>query len=260
MAEISLQYQNNSKDRIEHDENVEKKYLFSLEKELERLKNLSIHDGTTSLKEIEDLEDYINKRKNDNKTDSLDFDQLSSLLELRISNSQMLCDLVYSFFKTISITCQYEQDFHILKKLFNDYKEYPTVRISERNFLVYERNKENEFYDMIEKYGENRCAWEKVISQFTEDKTKEKFSFNHIPKKDCDKPIIIKDSDKMNILFQFPLLEDNKLLRVFQTVLSSKYFRFIDLIDKSKELVFSWELDESGKFAILFMQFYINIY
>lgn len=257
LSEEYIQYQNNNKDRIEHDEKVEKQYLFSLEKELERLKSLSIYDGSTSVKEIEDLEDYINKKKGNDKTDnSLDFERLSSLLELRLSNSQFFCQLVYNFFKTISITCQYEQDYNNLKKLFNDYKDYPTVRISERNFLVYERNKENEFYDMIEKYGESKQAWEKIISQFT-DKTKEKFSFTHIQEKDCDKPIIIEENNKINVAFKFPILDDDKLLKVFPNVISSKVANIFS-IDKSKELVFSWELDESGHFAILFMQFYIN--
>jgi len=256
LAEESLQYQNNNKDRIEHDEKVEKQYLFSLEKELERLKSLSIYDGATSLKEIDELEDYINKRKKNDTSDSLDFDQLQGLLELRVSHNQFFCQLVYNYFKTLSITCQYEQDYNNLKKLFNEYKDYPTVRISERNFLVYERTKENEFYEMIEKYGESRQAWEKVISQST-DKTKEKFSFTHIQEKDCDKPIVIEDHNKMTVLFQFPILTDDKLLKVFPNVIFSKVANIYS-IDKSKELVFSWELDESGNYAILFMQFYIN--
>jgi hypothetical protein len=256
LAEESLKYQNNNKDRIEHDEKVEKQYLFSLEKELERLKTLNLNDGSTSLKEIDELEEYIKKKKNDN-SDSLNFDYLQSLLELRISNNQMFCQLVYNYFKTLSISCQYEQDYNNLKKLFNEYKDYPTVRISERNFLVYERTKENEFFNMIEKYGESKQAWEKVISQFT-DKTKEKFSFTHIREEDCDKPIVIEDNDKINIAFKFPVLDDDKLLKVFPNVIASKISNIYS-IDKSKELVFSWEMDESGKFAILFLKFYINI-
>jgi len=265
MLKEFLKNQKQDNDSIKHDKDKDKSYIDSLEKELERLKNLKISDKKT-LNEIKELEIYIDEKKTiyltqENLSKSIpNYSELSDAVQERLKIFNMLQEIITSYFNQYDINCKYEFNYKIYLNKFNieNNDKFPTIRYNDNNFLVYDRNNEEDFFSQLKKNGENIESWKSVIDKYITDKTKDKFLFTYIKDSDYDKPLIIKNDNVINYLFKFPIPQKNKddqFIRICQNFFSKTILGKYTHIDKSKEIIFSWNVEESNENEILFLEF-----
>lgn len=263
MLKEYLENLNRDEDIIKHDKDSDKRYIESLEKELEGLKNLNLSDE----KEIKELECYIDEKKTIyltlekvSETGNQNYSELSEIFQERLKILTMLKDIITSYFSPYNIVCRYEFNYKIyLNKFDPSISIYPTLKYGDKNFLLYDRNKEDDFFIQIKNFGDSIESWKNVIEKYT-DESKDKYLFTYLRETDYDQPLIIKNDKLINYLFEFPIPtkdKDDQFIRISQNFLSKTILSKFEL-DKAKDIIFSWNLDESNKSAILFLEFYIK--